>query len=173
MPPVTVLDHILATKEATVEGYVGLIAVGNLQFFGSILAAQAVLCTDDAMLRSILVHEFAHCFDRMQRFYAHLDSGAKDALYLPGGTDEAQEDAALGNPADWFGDDDVQSFVRWGDLGATIHKRLSEQRLGSHLKVVWINPDDPFEGDVSVAIPPEIVDHIRRLRGEPSKPARL
>ena len=173
MPPVTVLDHILATNAATVEGYVGLVAVGNLQFFGSILAAQAVLCTDDAMLRSILVHEFAHCFDRMRRFYDHLDSGAQDVLYLPGGTDEAQENAALANPADWFGDDDVQSFVRWGHLGATIHTRLSEHRLTSHLKVVWIDPDNPFEGNIALAIPPEIVDHIRRLRGEPSKPARL
>jgi hypothetical protein len=165
MPPVTVLDSILATDAATVEGYVDLIPVGSFNFFGTVLAAQAVLCTDDAMLRSILVHEFAHCFDRIQRLCDHLDSGSNDPVYLPGGTDEAEEESALVDPAEWFGDHDAEAFVRWGDLGAPIHQRLLEQQLGRHLKIVRVEPDIPFEAELSVHIPPEILEHIIRLRG--------
>ncbi|HTK31242.1 MAG TPA: hypothetical protein VL332_04715 [Candidatus Saccharimonadaceae bacterium] len=127
--------------------------------FGVIAAAGVALSYDPAVVRAILVHEFAHCFLVATRIIDHLD--LRTPLNLDGESmDKSREDALLPQPADWFPRGDIP-LLRWDDsrLGALSDELVTLAEAG-HLPVTG----PPLTERGFVAVPPEWGAHIRLLR---------
>jgi hypothetical protein len=98
-------------------------------------ASTLVVVEDDLTLRRILVHEFLHCFWYCTKIIEARDAG-QTIIDLRGGDDHVpnreSDDAALGDPFDWFGREDAESLIHHGDdatnptLGAACEKYLKK-----------------------------------------------
>jgi hypothetical protein len=125
MPPVRVEPWGWVSPKDSVMpsvmfGKAGPIALGNNHFqWGAIFPASTLfVITDDAVLRRLLCHEFAHCFC----YYARLLTGLADDICWE--SDEgspfeeqlvehiARDHEGLIDPAAWFGEWDARTFMQ-------------------------------------------------------------
>lgn len=141
MPLVRVHDVIVMNPErtATAEGSAGFIREGGGDWPVVHIYASAAACSNDRVLRGVLVHEFAHCFHYLAEIVLRSDRGETDYTLtepLDVFRDEAYERETLVDPADWFGANDTAAFFHWHN-GAlkVIHERMIELRLLEHLPV--------------------------------------
>ena len=168
MPLVRIIDAIWSNpaRNASVDGRSTFIRVGGRDFAGVELPAQVVVCGDDGVIRTILVHEFAHCFHYLTLIVNLVDSGQGDSLDLSGPHDvfthEEFDRQMLVDPADWFGVEDANAFAFWNDKRLkVVTERMLELELPRFLPVEV--PLSKFSAQ-EVAIPVDVMEHIRRLR---------
>src|SRR5882724_2655947 len=62
MPPVEIVPYIWTRERVLICGRVTALRRGDGAYFGVQIPAPTALCTDDAAVRALLVHEFAHWF---------------------------------------------------------------------------------------------------------------
>lgn len=131
---------------------------------GVAAAAGIAICTDEPIVRAVLVHEFSHCFMIATRIIEHLDSGRAGPLDLRGDPmDRSREDAMLASGSDWFGDEDAE-LLRWEDrrLREAISKEVVEHVNSGRLPAT--SPPPGSRG--RAVVPPEWAAHIRLLRSK-------
>lgn len=175
MPLVRILAEVWPhpAGKGFVEGRAGFLLIGGEYYPGITLSARPVVCGDDEVLRSVLLHEFAHCFRRLLLIYQAEDSGIPptelpepDDLF----EDEAYDREMLADPADWFGEEDVRRFVHWSDSKLhVIHRRAAELDMESHLPIG--NPVRRFKVTEFVA-EDDIEAHVRKLLKSRAGPQR-
>lgn len=168
MPLVRIADAIWTTpdRKSAINGRATFIRVGQTHFPGVELPATVALSRDQGVTRAILVHEFAHCFHFLTLIVNRMDSGNRAALVLGAPDDvfthEEFDRNMLVDPAEWFGKEDVNAFLFWNDERLnTISEQMIEQQLHCHLPIEV--PTLGFSTE-AVAIPEDVIDHIRRLR---------
>ena len=169
MPFVRTFAEVWMTpgRDAGVQGRAGFVRIHGRDHVVVDLAAPAVVCGDDEVLRALLVHEFSHCFEFLVRVVEGLDSGLKGAeLPKPANGiygDSVHDRELLVDPADWFGDDDVQGFMHHNDPRLEVcTETMLKLELFVHLPVVT-DPSVPISASI-IAIPTDVMAHIRDLR---------
>jgi len=126
----------------------------------TLLGAGVALCRDEDLVRAVLVHEFAHCFQTATVVINHLDHGEGLRALAGESLDPAREHRSLANPADWFGDSD-QELLRWGDERmASLTDGVRSLVLGRRLPLT----EPPLTLRGTWIVPPEWAEHIRTLR---------
>jgi hypothetical protein len=77
MPPVEIFDSAWVAPDMSgcISGRAGVVVVDGSTHFGVQVAGASVLFADEAALRGILLHEFAHCFWHLQVSLASMVRG--------------------------------------------------------------------------------------------------
>ena len=160
MPAVEVVPYIWIQDRVLICGRVTALRQGAGAYFGVQLPAPTALCTDQAAVRALLVHEFAHWFYLATRALNGSESGER-----PNGTldlrDEGLSEAETQIDAgDWFGEEDARRFIQHGDATT---RSISNQAAGleKHFYVVSPRMGDAVGG---IEISDDIKAHIRHLR---------
>lgn len=115
MPPVEIFDIAWVSPDQSkcISGKSGVVVVDGFTHFGVQLAGASVLFADEAALRGMLLHEFAHCFWHLQVSLASMTRGeqsldlraTKAELF-----DSAVDRKKMANPEDWFAPVDCAIF---------------------------------------------------------------
>jgi hypothetical protein len=147
--------------EGSIDGQLGVERLGGVVQPCAKLPAQSIVC-DEGVIRRLLVHEFAHCFD-------HADAGGEGPVPLPQPDDpfddHEHDESMLADPAQWFGEEDVRDFVRWNsEVAESIHRRLFELRL--HACLPAVTPPMRIDGDVRLEFPQAVAERIRAARAQ-------
>lgn len=118
MPLVDIHPEGWVRGTSTVDGRSTLLERDGRHSFGVELPAQ-IVAYDGPLLRGLLIHEFSHCFESLERTMDHIakahTSGPIPKLALPPADDDASDDERHVDPADWFGPS-VTSIPKRGDL---------------------------------------------------------
>lgn len=162
MPPVEVVPYIWTRERVLICGRVTALRPGDGAYFGVQIPAPTALCSDDAAVRAILVHEFAHWFYIATRVVNGAESGAQEGSTLDLRHEGLADSDTQINAHDWFGEDDARQFIQHGDAAT---RSISSQAAGlnEHFYVVT-----PRLGDIagSIDISEDVKAHIRSLRGQ-------
>jgi hypothetical protein len=160
MPPVEVVPYIWTRERVLICGRVTALRPGDGGYFGVQIPAPTALCSDDAAVRALLVHEFAHWFYIATRVVNGAESGAKEGGTLDLRQEGLAESDTQINAYDWFGEEDARRFIQHGDAAT---RSISSQAAGmnEHFYVVT-----PGLGDIvgSIDISEDVKAHIRSLR---------
>jgi len=164
MPPITIYPSVWTPNGiGVVHALSGAWFSGqDDRVIGVLMGIGPTLCTDDSMVRKLLVHEFAHCFFIATKITDHLDLGVP--LDLRGDPmDEDRDRATMVAPSEWFGPADAESIIGWDDsaLGDSVAAELNP--LLEARQVAWTAPP-PGGGGGFPTIPSEWIEHIRALR---------
>jgi|SRR6267378_5178403 len=158
MPPLQLIPCIFTREGGRVHASAPVIpAIGKL---GVLVAAGPILCTDERLIRDILVHEFSHCFWTAAQIIDHIDSGRLGPLVLAGNPmDQSREDATHVDLGDWFGEED-RVLLRWGDPRIAPYIERELDAVAECLPTI----PAPLALDVrGVIVPPEWAAHIRGM----------
>lgn len=167
MPPVDCLSvaWLDPSFSASLDGRATWLRRNGHNVIGVELPAQTLAYRSDRLLRGVLVHEFSHCFRQLEIIVAHLDSGATGMVDFPQTEDvlrdESFEDALHVVPGEWFGPDDVDTFIHWND------ERIQDE-YGDFIGR-WLDADAPYETpDLEfhiehAVLPEEILAHARTV----------
>lgn len=164
MPPITVVPAGWSRDgRQLIHGVAGAWrddkAVGGFSI-GVLLSAGPALCEDEATVRAVVVHEFAHCFQLATVVVNHNDlSTPLDALHGDS-MDPEREKRLLANPADWFGPPDVE-LMQWGDERMRAVAGQVEELV---VKGDLPGTQPPIVKPASFVVPNEWKAHIRNLR---------
>jgi hypothetical protein len=79
------------------------------------LSAQTAICEDETLVRSVLVHEFSHCFHSVHKTVREAETGRQTADINFDPHNAADDEKRLVDPLDWFGQKDAELFVRHDD----------------------------------------------------------
>jgi hypothetical protein len=162
MPPVTVdpAGWGIKGKSGLVYATAGAWRSNTGHSLGVITSAVPALSEEEAAVRALLVHEFAHCFQLARIIIDHLDLGTGLELMQGDATDEVRENKLLVDPKDWFGPTD-QELMRWGDERLTpAAQELLRHMQAGHVPFTAV----PLTERAHVTIPPEWAEHIRKIR---------
>jgi hypothetical protein len=171
MPPVRIYDEIWFDPQdpsgnTLIEGHATFWKAGDSFCSGVGLAATTPLSDDEDVIRSVLVHEFSHCFFFMRQVVRGFVPGSDSVSF--GGNNvisEADDRALMVDPREWFSNEDADRFAHWHDVRLLATKRrMAELKLDQHL------PRKPFQDEpflvTTVGVPEEIVNHIQALDGQ-------
>jgi hypothetical protein len=106
MPPVEIVAELWAHGDAFMHGRMLPLERGKAWEIGVQLPASTAVHRDPTLIRSILVHEFAHCFFLLEKCVR----GAGEFLDGHNSFDDSADRARLADPGDWFGAEDVKRF---------------------------------------------------------------
>lgn len=151
MPPVEVVPYIWRHQHSLAHGAMAMLPTGDGVTFGVRLPAQTAACTDEAAVRAVLVHEFAHCF-----YFAMEVMKGSDLQDLGGRPDQE----VLANPHDWFGASDAARFVHWDDPSTSAIGAITAKLLG----YFYVTPPDSKGPGGSIRISDDVRAHIEDLR---------
>jgi hypothetical protein len=159
MPPVEVVGEIWAAvdKDKIMDGCATVLHLKGSGVIGARLPAPTALAPEE-LLRRILVHEFAHCFERVERTVEALHRGERvvsDHFDVFSASEDADR---LGNPADWFGEQDVRALALQGDAELEALTPLANQ-LVPYLPIVRPN----FRYQARVEVPQAFVSRATEL----------
>jgi len=164
MPPVTVAAEGWSPDgERWIHGMAGAWRDDNAPggfSLGVLLSAGPALCEDEATVRAVMVHEFAHCFQIARVVVDHNDLGTPLDVLQGDSMDRERERKLLANPSDWFGPGDVE-ILHWNDermqpaTKEVVDLIRSQQILGRQ---------PPLVERASFNVPLEWKEHIRRTR---------
>jgi len=127
------------------------------------LPASTALCSDEALLRSILLHEFCHCFwIEAEIIKALAGARSSEVVHLKdefNNTDPYEDAARMVDPREWFSGDDAAAIIYHDDsqLKVLDHK-FSE--LKPYLKSV--TPDTTFRIDGDIWIHDQVCARMER-----------
>jgi hypothetical protein len=164
MPPITVVDvgWLDSSACALVFGAATMTRIGKRLVPGVVLPASTVVCVeDDAMLRTVLVHEFSHAFFiAVETIRAH-DGGVAN-LGLRNPHDLVSEDESHIVPDQWFGEFDASHF-------SNIHNDDAMDGAAEAVMQKWIAAKLPTEfpslrGQTAcgiTAVPTEWLNYVR------------
>jgi hypothetical protein len=160
MPPIEIVPYIWTRERALICGRVTALRPGDGAYFGVQIPAPTALCSDDAAVRALLVHEFAHWFYIATRVVNGSESDEKEGGTLDLRNEGLAESDTQINAEDWFGEEDARRFIQHGD---STTRSISSQAVGldEHFFVVT-----PRLGDIvgSIDISDDVKAHIRSLR---------
>ena len=163
MPPVELVGEIWIFGHGIVEGCAVPLNREDSIEWGVQVPAHLAIQGNDATLRAVLVHEFAHCFYYVSDMIHRLDRGTSmEIAYAPfDPTNDHHDRDLLVNPHDWFGENDARDFIHHADQRLkTADENLSE--IAEYLPVV--TPDLKIRIRGSYSLDDEIVDYVRSLR---------
>jgi hypothetical protein len=162
MPPVEVVPYIWTRERVLICGRVTALRQGDGAFFGVQIPAPTALCTDEAAVRALLVHEFAHWFYIATRVMNGCESNDSEGGALDLRNEGLAEPDTQIHAQDWFGEEDARRFIQHGD---STTRSISSQASGleAHFYVV-----SPRMGDAvgSIDISEDVKAHIRSLRAQ-------
>jgi len=118
MPPVEVVGQIWVTDNGIIDGTTTPLRFQKMVVFGARVPVLTAMCTEETVVRKVLVHEFLHCFYYTVKITEAVSRGDRKVGETGTGHNafDASDDASrLENPADWVGDDDVHSFALHND----------------------------------------------------------
>jgi hypothetical protein len=144
MPPVEIVAQVWLHGETATAGTCTLLKIRHGTQYGARLPAPTAVCEDEPVVRSILVHEFAHAFGRL--IWLWETPSESPLLDDHDVFDAAQDDAHLVNPFDWFSDDDAQLMSHHNDEGvnaATCGKIIDCMK--------YLKPHGPYARPTSMA----------------------
>jgi hypothetical protein len=138
-----------------------LIVNGNT-VFGCTLPAQTATLADEGVLRSVLVHEFCHCF-----WWLAEDVKAMDAEVTPSDTSRLDQKSdsddryQMVDPRDWFGAHDASRMIYYGSPEV--------QQIQDNLRgLIGSLPErhsPPRRFSVKhMTLPNDVQAHVRKLR---------
>jgi hypothetical protein len=158
MPPVEVVPYVWQDADSMAHGRMTLLASPKGTFLGVQLPAQTAVCSDLEAVRTVLIHEFAHCFyfatqivnafDRPNvNSRAHVDMSALI---------NAPDDELLVDPREWFGESDAKAFLQANDRGTraiddlvpTILKQFRTAMPETSLSLGIVCIDDEVKGRI-------------------------
>jgi hypothetical protein len=160
MPAVEIVPYIWTRERTLICGRVTALRRGDGAYFGVQIPAPTALCTDDAAVRAVLVHEFAHWFYIATRVVHGSDGEENGSGILDLRNEGLSESETQINAHDWFGEEDARLFIQHGDSRT---RSISSQAAGmdAHFYVV-----SPRMGDTGggINISDDVKAHIRSLR---------
>jgi hypothetical protein len=134
------------------------------------LPAQSVLCGNDAVIRSLLVHEFSHCFFvNVQAFNAYRAGvGAiTDLLWDP--MDDAEDRKRMIDVTEWFGPEECEAMVYHDSdaiVAQAIHAAIA--RLRGTIRTTR-RPLRDSEFSLTLTGGDDIWSHIEKLSAVPKE----
>jgi hypothetical protein len=175
MPPIQVQPWgwiVPGRKNDTVFAVANPLLVGDGCYRWSALFPCSTLFAidEDALLRRVLCHEFAHCFWYIQKCVREIKDGlwdyyrpVSDSLIESLDDQAARDHLELIIPSDWFGADDARQFLgEYGDPELDAPSRAFRSE--------WVNAGLPVRRvrvsihiDGLIEIPGEIERHVQRL----------
>ena len=165
MPPVDIVDVGWAAPHGAIFGKASVLRFGKMNAVGAIIPASTLISVkNDATLRAILVHEFAHCFHMLTQMVKAMDSGSTSVVDIgQGDVFNAEHDRDLQvDPGDWFGVEDVERFVQQGHSALkTPMEAMAKEWIGAGLPTEMPSTRLSVQGQFS--IPEEAIAHIRKL----------
>lgn len=127
---------------------------------GVLASAGPALCDEEATVRAVLVHEFAHCFKIATIVVDHNDLGTSLDLLSGDPADPKREHLMLAEPRDWFGAADIE-LLHWGDERMQpVTDEVKRLVIAGHLP----GTQPPLVEPASFSVPGEWKEHIRRIR---------
>ena len=157
MPPVEIVAELWAHGESTLDGRCKPLERGKEWEFGVQLPASTAAHYDPVMIRSVLVHEFAHCFFMLQRCVRDGPGPINDAYDI---FDDAADRARMVDPTDWFGAADVERFAYHDDQGL-VGLQYDVVGLADILPVVF--PETEYKIHGTFQYPTDVRDRIEEL----------
>ena len=166
MPPVEIFDVAWVPPDLSrcISGKAGVVVVDGLTHLGVQLAGAPVLFAEEAALRGLLLHEFAHCFWHLQVSLASMERGER-GLDLHATEEElfdsAVDRAKMVNPEDWFAPEDCAIFP--------YHDSELLQGCADQVLTKWVAKHLPYESPSTgfkvekLAYAEEVANHIREL----------
>ena len=156
MPAVEIVPYIWTRERALICGRVTALRRPDGAFFGVQIPAPTALCTDEAAVRAVLVHEFAHWFYIATRV-VNGSEGEKILDLRNEGLSESDTQIDVHN---WFGEDDARQFIQHGDSRT---RSISTQAAGMEQQFYVMSPQMGDTGG-SIDISEDVKTHIRRLK---------
>jgi hypothetical protein len=160
MPLVEIVDVGWATNKAAIFGLAGISNSSGQNRLTVTLPASTIICVDsDAVLRSIIVHEFSHCFHLVSRILAAKDAGDTKLSDFFDRENDTEDGKRHVTASDWFGEEDTLMLSQDDELDEPTAAVLER----------WIERGLPLEEPIGrfsvrdVAIEQPIIDHVRRL----------
>src|SRR6266850_2787649 len=125
-----------------------------------LLSAGPALCEDEATVRAVLVHEFAHCFMIARVIVDHNELGTPLDVLHGDSMDPGRERQLLGNPTDWFGPADIE-LLQWNDD----RMQPATSEVGELVRTQQLPGEQPpIVERASFNVPTEWKERIRRIR---------
>lgn len=156
MPPVEIVAELWRHEDSLVHGRMLPMERGKAWEIGVQLPASTAVHHDPTLIRSILVHEFAHCFfclvDTLRRGgvvpYEHVDV-----------LDDAADQARMADPENWFGAEDIKRFSYHDDQA--LHEL--EQNFMDLGVLPLMDPDLRYSVSGTLQYPTGVRDRIEEL----------
>lgn len=160
MPPVEIVPYIWTRNRSLICGRVTALRRGESAVFGVQHPAPTALCTDQAAVRAILVHEFAHWFYIATRVVNGSELGKKPGGILDLRSEGLTELDTQINGWDWFGEEDARSVIQHGNSAT---RGISTHAIGLERYFYVVSPR---LGDTvgTIGISDDVRAHIGRLR---------
>lgn len=173
MPPIRVEPYgwIGPGNEGPIFGLAKAFAFKEGPQWGVLMPASTLFVMDDQnLLRRILCHEFAHCLWSIGRVLRAIANGEARIEDPEIGFEEVvrSDKDKLVNPIQWFGDWDVDHFLRYesaSDLPELDEptRRFFEEWVSAGLPVKTPSPGFKVE---CIAYPTDIAERWRKINGE-------
>lgn len=160
MPAVEIVPYIWTRERALICGRVTALRRSDGAYFGVQIPAPTALCTDDAAVRAVLVHEFAHWFYIATRVVHGSDGEADGSGILDLRNEGLSESEMQINAHDWFGEEDARQFIQHGDSRT---RSISSQAAGMDAHFYVVSPRMGETGG-GITISDDVRAHIRTLR---------
>lgn len=174
MPPVEVIPQLWLDREKGVQidgrSWIMTRPSGG-HYFGAQIPAHTALHPDSLLVRDILVHEFAHCFDKLAQCFSLLPNSEEEApINIADEFDphnKEHDDSRLVDPGLFFGEADVERFLRHGDLRIDELNKTFLSLCGV-LRIKRPEPKYYFQGKIQVS--DEVEGRIRKIFGKDPAP---
>ena len=155
MPPVEIVAEHWAHGNSFISGRMTPLERGTAWEIGVQLPASTAVHYDPTLIRSILVHEFAHCFFLMQKCVRDGESRDSHNVF-----DDSADRARMADPRDWFGAEDVERFC-YHDDPALDELEQNSMDLAGLLPLV--DPDLRYSVKGTLHYPTDVRDRIEEL----------
>ena len=156
MPPVEIVAELWAHGGAFMHGRMLPLERGKAWEIGVQLTAPAAVHHDSTLIRSILVHEFAHCFFLMEKCVR--DGGESRDSH--NAFDDSADRERLADPRDWFGAEDVKRFLYQDDPAA---EELEQNFMDLAGLLPLVDPDLRYRVNGALHYPTDVRDRIEEL----------
>ena len=161
MPPIEVVPYLWKHGDHILDGRALPLSSKGSASYGVQLPAHVALCENVPLVRSILVHEFSHCFFDFQRIIEGLARGEREIKDDFDQFDEAADDSRLARPDLWFGEEDAAKFMHHDDHLL----RLVDGNYFSHLEQLRVTDPEPGFHVHEILIPEVVQRRVNDLKG--------
>lgn len=167
VPLVEVACELWSVENGIVHGCAIPVMFRSHPFWGVRLSAHVAI-SDESILRSVLIHEFCHCYWFLIR---GLDA-AERGSFLPEEVDfdqfnDSDDRSRMVDPGDWFSQPDAESMIYHDD--ERTRKTFDENFSALQPFLRTCKPDFKSAADRASSgplVPPDFIEHLKRLRSE-------
>jgi len=164
VPLVEVACELWEVENGIVHGCPLPVMFRSHPFWGVRLSAHVAI-SDEQTLRSVLIHEFCHCFWFLIRGLDAAESGSQipeDSTFDP--FNDSHDRSRMVDPADWFSPADAESMIYHDNPGTFKTFEDNFERLRPFLRTC--KPNLESAANSGPLAPRDFVEHLKHLRSE-------